>query len=69
VLPRQYACVGIIGTPVATTATPTTTGNGVVTPTPFHPGMAPNCNKFFLVGQGDTCDSVAFWGGAPAPRG
>ena len=37
----------------------------MVTPTPIQPGMIANCNKFFLVGPGDTCDSVAFWGGAP----
>ncbi|AEO59463.1 carbohydrate-binding module family 50 protein [Thermothelomyces thermophilus ATCC 42464] len=52
-----YACVGIIGgTPPATT---TRAGNGITTPTPVHPGMVSNCNKFAYVNPGDTCDGLA----------
>ncbi|KAK4246408.1 carbohydrate-binding module family 50 protein [Corynascus novoguineensis] len=52
-----YACVGIIGgTPPATT---TKAGNGITTPTPVHPGMVNNCNKFAYVNPGDTCDELA----------
>ncbi|KKY30834.1 hypothetical protein UCDDA912_g09215 [Diaporthe ampelina] len=40
-------CVGLIG-------------NGVVTPSPTQAGIAPNCNKFVLVKEGDGfCDDIA----------
>ncbi|KAK3905566.1 hypothetical protein C8A05DRAFT_12620, partial [Staphylotrichum tortipilum] len=59
-----YACVGVIngsgGTPVMTSATP---ANGVQTPTPTHPGMVTNCNKFTKVNPGDTCNTIAFFNG------
>ncbi|KAK3898880.1 hypothetical protein C8A05DRAFT_37524 [Staphylotrichum tortipilum] len=58
-----WACVGIIGNPVTTT-----TGNGVATPAPIQPGMVTSCNKFYQVKSGDTCDAVAFWGGAPGTQ-
>ncbi len=51
-----------------TTKSPTTTApaNGITTPTPPHPGMVSNCNKFVKVNPGDTCDVVAFFNG-PIP--
>lgn len=42
------------------TATSTTsTGNGVSTPSPVQTGIASNCNKFYLVQQGDSCSNIA----------
>ncbi|CAN9295869.1 unnamed protein product [Alternaria alternata] len=54
-----YACVGIIGgspSPSPTTSVPS--GNGVSTPTPVQPRIVKNCNKFFFVESGDTCDVI-----------
>ncbi|TPX16953.1 uncharacterized protein E0L32_003515 [Thyridium curvatum] len=56
-----YVCVHAIGAviPTSTTTKPTTTkGNGVATPTPTQPGMVTNCNKFYKVVDGDTCDVI-----------
>ena len=39
--------------------TPTSTGNGITTPTPTQPGMVANCKKFAFVNPGSTCDSMA----------
>ncbi|KAG7284938.1 hypothetical protein NEMBOFW57_009553 [Staphylotrichum longicolle] len=61
-----YVCIGVIGTPTQTSTTSTTPGNGIATPTPTHPGMVSNCNKFTLVNPGDTCNIVAFYNG-PIP--
>jgi hypothetical protein len=61
---HTYVCIGVIGG----TPTPTTTarpGNGIATPTPAHPGMVGNCNKFVYVNRGDTCDGIAFWNNVP----
>jgi LysM repeat protein len=51
-----YICVGVIGT----TPRPTTTsvGNGIATPTPIQPGMVNNCDAFYRVQSGDTCDKI-----------
>ncbi|KAK4125354.1 carbohydrate-binding module family 50 protein [Parathielavia appendiculata] len=58
---HTYVCIGVIGgTP---TPTRTRSGNGITTPTPAHPGMVSNCNKFVYVNPGDTCDGIAFWSG------
>ena len=48
-----------------TTKSPTTTvpANGITTPTPPHPGMVGNCNKFVKVNPGDTCDVIGFFNG------
>lgn len=54
---NKYACIGIIG------GTPTTGANGVATPSPTHPGMVSNCNKFLYARPGDTCDGISFWNG------
>lgn len=52
----DYVCVGATGN---TTTTPTTSGNGITTPTPIQTGMASNCNKFYLVASGDTCSAIS----------
>jgi hypothetical protein len=48
---KTYVCVGVIS------------GNGIPTPTPPHPGMVRDCNKFAYVNPGDTCDGIGFWNG------
>ncbi|UKZ88268.1 uncharacterized protein TrAFT101_004030 [Trichoderma asperellum] len=58
---KTYACVGVLGStgsPTDVPSTTTTTGNGVVTPTPTQPGMVDNCNKFYLVKEGDGCADI-----------
>lgn len=56
----DFVCIGLIGGVVTTTTkAPTTTGNGITTPTPFQSGMVTNCNSFHLVVSGDTCAAVA----------
>jgi len=54
-----YACVGVIGQTPTVPPTPTSTGNGIATPTPTQPGMVANCKKFAFVNPGSTCDSMA----------
>ncbi|KAI3336889.1 carbohydrate-binding module family 50 protein [Xylariaceae sp. AK1471] len=58
----DYVCVGVIGF-TTTTAAPTTTttplGNGIATPTPYQTGMVSDCNSFYFVETGDTCDTIA----------
>ncbi len=54
---NKYVCIGVIG------GTPTQAANGVATPSPTHPGMVGNCNKFTYDTPGDTCDGLAFWNG------
>ncbi|UKZ53501.1 hypothetical protein TrVGV298_007293 [Trichoderma virens] len=58
-----YVCVDAAGsTPPAAAPTGTTAssaGNGMPTPTPFQPGMVPDCKKFYLVKSGDTCAFIA----------
>ncbi|KAK3338130.1 hypothetical protein B0H65DRAFT_512022 [Neurospora tetraspora] len=60
---NAYACVSIIGhepTIITTIATTTTTaGNGIATPTPIQPNMVANCDSFYKVNSGDTCDVIA----------
>ncbi|KAH8163292.1 hypothetical protein CIB48_g4954 [Xylaria polymorpha] len=62
-IPGDYVCVGVIGsTATTTTTTPTITapsGNGIATPTPIQTGMVSDCNQFYLVKTGDTCDTIA----------
>ncbi|KAL2167457.1 hypothetical protein VTG60DRAFT_1208 [Thermothelomyces hinnuleus] len=50
---NTFVCIGVIG------GTPTSTGNGIPTPTPTQSGMVKNCNKFVYVNPGDTCASIA----------
>lgn len=54
-----YACVGVIGQTPTVSPTPTSSGNGIATPTPTQPGMVGNCKKFAFVNPGSTCDSMA----------
>lgn len=67
-LAGYYICVGVKGSSTTTTTTRTTTtaatttaplGNGIATPTPFQAGMVSDCNDFYLVRSGDTCDTIA----------
>ncbi|KAK4495279.1 hypothetical protein PRZ48_013608 [Zasmidium cellare] len=50
-----YVCVGTTNY----TPTPTNPGNGIATPTPYEQGMVDNCDKFYKVQSGDTCDAIA----------
>ncbi len=54
---NTYVCIGVIG------GTPTVAANGVATPSPTHPGMVGNCNKFTYAKSGDSCDGISFWNG------
>ncbi|UKZ53591.1 hypothetical protein TrVGV298_007386 [Trichoderma virens] len=48
--------------PTSTTtrsATTTSKGNGITTPTPTQSGMVSNCNKFYQVVSGDGCFDIA----------
>ncbi|KAI0106466.1 carbohydrate-binding module family 50 protein [Nemania sp. FL0031] len=61
-IPGDYVCIGIIGFTTTTTTTPTTTaplGNGIATPTPYQAGIVSDCNEFYFVKTGDTCDNIA----------
>ncbi|KAI6778187.1 LysM domain-containing protein [Emericellopsis cladophorae] len=51
-----YACVSVIGYKPPTT--PTTTSNGIATPTPIQDGMIRNCKKFHLLKTGQTCETI-----------
>jgi hypothetical protein len=57
-----YICVGVIGGGSTSTsqlpATTTAPGNGISTPTPTQPGMVANCNDFYRVLEGQSCDTV-----------
>ncbi|KAM7184012.1 hypothetical protein V8F33_013243 [Rhypophila sp. PSN 637] len=64
---KVYLCVGVIGGtgPTTTSKTSTTTTrnptgtNGIVTPTPTQPpSIVPNCNKFYFVQPGISCNAV-----------
>lgn len=50
-----YVCVSIIGH----TPSPTEPDNGIATPTPTQPGMVSNCDLFYKVVTGDTCETIA----------
>ncbi|KAI1360466.1 carbohydrate-binding module family 50 protein [Xylaria arbuscula] len=63
-IPGDYVCVGVIGSVATTTTTTSTTtkaptGNGIATPTPIQTGMVSDCDEFYLVKTGDTCDAIA----------
>ena len=49
------ACAGVL--PRA--ATPTAHAAPIVTPQPTQPGMVDNCNTFYYVRSGDTCNGIA----------
>ncbi|KAH7190960.1 hypothetical protein BKA60DRAFT_471939 [Fusarium oxysporum] len=42
-----------------TNASPTSPGNGIVTPSPTQPGMIKNCEKFHYVEKGQNCAWIA----------
>ncbi|KAI1131229.1 LysM domain protein [Nemania abortiva] len=68
-----YYCVEVNYTPLTTlttsatiptsttraTSTTTVPGNGISTPSPVQTGIATNCNKFYLVANGDGCYDIA----------
>jgi len=68
-----YVCISTVGhTPSKSTTTSsssrstrtstisiTTTVNGISTPTPSQPGMVSNCDSFYKVKSGDTCENIA----------
>ncbi|KAK3386707.1 hypothetical protein B0H63DRAFT_558344 [Podospora didyma] len=41
------------------TATPTAARNGIATPLPPQPNMVTNCQAFYYVRRGETCNSIA----------
>ncbi|SPJ79174.1 uncharacterized protein FTOL_07565 [Fusarium torulosum] len=54
-----YTCAGIIETTSqSVTTNPTTTANGISTPTPAQPGMVSNCNKFHIIKSTTTCQGI-----------
>ncbi|KXJ84880.1 hypothetical protein Micbo1qcDRAFT_154597 [Microdochium bolleyi] len=61
-----FFCIqNIEGPPITPTRPPTTTiaqltptGNGVTTPLPIQTGMTTNCQRFYKVQKGDTCDAI-----------
>nr|CDP29028.1 Putative protein of unknown function [Podospora anserina S mat+] len=52
---NAYACVSIIGHEPS----PTTPGNGIATPTPTQASIVNNCDEFYFVAVGDTCEIIA----------
>ncbi|KAL6707905.1 hypothetical protein ACN47E_003579 [Coniothyrium glycines] len=57
---NAYACISIIGhTPTSAAPSTTKPGNGISTPTPVQSGMVSNCDSFYKVVSGDTCDVAA----------
>ncbi|KAI0191405.1 hypothetical protein EV127DRAFT_338251 [Xylaria flabelliformis] len=59
--PGDYICIGVVSFSI-TTAAPTTTtplGNGIATPTPYQTGMVSDCNDFYFVESGDSCNNIA----------
>ncbi|KAE8341837.1 hypothetical protein BDV24DRAFT_163060 [Aspergillus arachidicola] len=57
--PDYYVCVDVDSDVSSVTATPTSTGSAVVTPTPVQPGIVPSCDEFYFVQPGDECESLA----------
>ncbi|KAL6849024.1 hypothetical protein ACO1O0_008554 [Amphichorda felina] len=54
-----YVCVHTIGFVPSTTVHPTSTGNGIATPTPIQTGMTKKCDRFLKVKEGHNCDKIA----------
>ncbi|KAG9250036.1 uncharacterized protein F5Z01DRAFT_630406 [Emericellopsis atlantica] len=56
-----YVCIRVLGYQSTTVKPSSTTsaGNGIATPQPTQPNMVKNCNKFYLVEQGDNCAAIA----------
>ncbi|KAF3903844.1 hypothetical protein ABW20_dc0100423 [Dactylellina cionopaga] len=53
-----YICIGTTDFK-PTPPTTTSANNGVSTPTPIQNGMVQNCNKFYNVKPGDSCDPIS----------
>ncbi|TQW00805.1 LysM domain-containing protein [Cordyceps javanica] len=51
-----YCCVHVAGAGTSSPGTPTTTSDPV--PSPHQTGIAKDCDKYYKVEKGDTCDSV-----------
>ncbi|KAK6337059.1 hypothetical protein TWF718_009845 [Orbilia javanica] len=62
ILPDTSYCVGVPQAVTKTTTTtavkPTTTGNGISTPSPVQTGMVASCNKFHFVAEGQSCGDI-----------
>lgn len=57
---NAYACISIIGhTPTSAAPMTITTGNGIATPSPIQDDMVRNCDSFYMVKSGDTCDKIS----------
>ncbi|EMD87309.1 hypothetical protein COCC4DRAFT_59180 [Bipolaris maydis ATCC 48331] len=57
---NAYACISIIGhTPTSVAPMTTTTGNGIATSPSIQYGMVRNCDSFYMVKSGDTCDKIS----------
>jgi hypothetical protein len=54
-----YACVSIIGHEPSPSLTTTKPGNVIATPTPILSGMVANCDSFYEVRVGVTCDKIS----------
>ncbi|KAK3947973.1 hypothetical protein QBC32DRAFT_382526, partial [Pseudoneurospora amorphoporcata] len=56
-----YVCVHVPGVAVPTTSTKTTSTTAASAPTnsPAMPGLAANCDRFYKVASGDSCDTIA----------
>ncbi|KAI0806567.1 carbohydrate-binding module family 50 protein [Xylaria sp. FL0064] len=60
----DYVCIGTTTSSTSITtstskSTTTTPGNGISTPMHVQTGIASNCNRFYLVQNGDICDTIA----------
>jgi LysM repeat protein len=54
-----YVCIDIVGYTASTTATTSTAGNGITTPTPIQTSMVTDCDVFHSVTAGDGCSAIA----------
>ncbi|OCK94859.1 carbohydrate-binding module family 50 protein, partial [Cenococcum geophilum 1.58] len=50
-----YYCVAIPGTPTTRSATPSPTSSSRQ---PQQPGIVSNCNKYYLIKSGDSCNAI-----------
>ena len=63
---KTYCCIGVPGYTLPAKPTPTSppdstttvAGNGIPTPTGIQQGMVDNCNAFYKVGKGETCQKI-----------
>lgn len=59
--PNQSTAKSTLPSTTKKSPSPTSTkaGNGIQTPTPTQPQMVNNCDKFYFVKTGDTCQDIA----------